>query len=262
MEPFFLIVLIVVLALVVSPFAFFLSRGMAGEAWVSRIAHKYLDESAYTIIDDVTLPTKYGGTTQIDHIIISRYGIFVLETKDYSGWIFADAKNKRWTQVVYREKNTFQNPLHQNYGHICALSDLLNIPKNKLHGMVCFIGCAKFKTEVPQGVFLDGDFVTYIRGSTSVMLSEQAVQRLAGKIESMMLKRCRETDRQHVRNIREQKQKPHMVKQNVVSGAKSMKCSRCGSPMVIRTARKGPNAGNQFLGCSTFPKCRHTLNIK
>ncbi|ROH86288.1 hypothetical protein ED236_07580 [Pseudomethylobacillus aquaticus] len=33
-------------------------------------------------------------------------------------------------------------------------------------------------------------------------------------------------------------------------------CAKCGAPMVLRTSKKGSNAGKQFWGCSGFPKCR------
>jgi len=35
-------------------------------------------------------------------------------------------------------------------------------------------------------------------------------------------------------------------------------CPRCGSELVERQAKRGTNAGNTFLGCSSFPKCRYT----
>lgn len=36
-------------------------------------------------------------------------------------------------------------------------------------------------------------------------------------------------------------------------------CPKCGAPMVLRTARIGANAGNQFYGCSRYPDCNGTL---
>ena len=56
--------------------------------------------------------------TQIDHIVISQWGIFVIETKTYSGWVFGDAKSAQWTVSHFRRKDRFQNPLRQNYKHI------------------------------------------------------------------------------------------------------------------------------------------------
>ncbi|MGY8641872.1 MAG: topoisomerase DNA-binding C4 zinc finger domain-containing protein [Verrucomicrobiales bacterium] len=43
--------------------------------------------------------------------------------------------------------------------------------------------------------------------------------------------------------------------------ASTSECPECGSNLVIRTAKKGPNAGSNFLVCSMFPRCRHTEDI-
>ena len=42
----------------------------------------------------------------------------------------------------------------------------------------------------------------------------------------------------------------------------TMLCPKCGKPMVIRTAKKGADAGKQFYGCSGFPNCRYTAKIE
>jgi hypothetical protein len=86
------------------------------------------------------------GTTESDHLIVSRFGIFVVELKDRSGWIFANAYNPVWTAVHFGEKFRFQNPLHQNYGHIKALQEFLGVDARVLHGIVVFRGSFEFKT--------------------------------------------------------------------------------------------------------------------
>lgn len=223
--------------------------GHKGEMRVSKKAMRRLDPEVYQLFDDVTIPTRSGRTTQIDHIILSVYGIFVVETKNYSGWIFGSANNREWTQIVYQEKNRFQNPLRQNYGHICALSDALGIPKRKFHNVVCFAGGAEFKTEMPEGVHFDTTYVGYIKSFHSTLLSKEELRVARKKIESGRLEPGRETTRLHVQNLREPSRK-----------TQGMKCSRCGKPMVLRTARKGKNAGGQFWGCSGYPQCRHTVS--
>ena len=93
------------------------AKGARGEARVSTTLTKALDQSTYHILNDVTLPAQ-AGTTQIDHIVVSRYGIFVIETKNMAGRIYGDADQSQWTQVLRRRKSRFQNPLWQNYKHI------------------------------------------------------------------------------------------------------------------------------------------------
>ena len=72
-----------------------------GELFVNVVAKVRLDKRIYTLFKNVTLPTE-DGTTQIDHIIVSRYGVFVIETKNMKGWIFGNPQQKTWTQKIYR----------------------------------------------------------------------------------------------------------------------------------------------------------------
>lgn len=76
----------------------------------------------YTRFHDVIVPTQ-NGSTQIDHLLISRFGIFVIETKNINGWIFGNEQSRQWTQSLYGKKYKFQNPLHQNYRHTKALAN-------------------------------------------------------------------------------------------------------------------------------------------
>jgi len=86
-------------------------KGIIGEAKINFSTKRSLNKDEYHLIKNVTLPAK-NGTTQIDHIIVSKYGIFVIETKNMKGWIFGNQKQKTWTQKIYKHTNTFQNPLH------------------------------------------------------------------------------------------------------------------------------------------------------
>ncbi len=100
-------------------------KGTLGERFVrSKLAS--LDRSHYTIINDLLLPSLGRlATTQIDHVVVSTYGIFCIETKDYRGWIFGSKYNQNWTQVIYHSKKSFYNPLRQNFAHVKALESLI-----------------------------------------------------------------------------------------------------------------------------------------
>ncbi|WP_231884841.1 nuclease-related domain-containing protein [Paenibacillus elgii] len=100
-------------------------KGMIGEKSVTNQLNK-LDKEKYVILNDVTIPSSSGKTTQLDHVVISTYGIFVIETKNYRGWIVGDEKSEYWTQVIYKRKERLYNPLRQNYGHVMALKGLLS----------------------------------------------------------------------------------------------------------------------------------------
>ncbi|MGN4679678.1 nuclease-related domain-containing protein [Bacillus cereus group sp. MYBK223-2] len=95
-------------------------KGKAGEKLVKRILGK-LDPKSYFVLHNVTVYTEYGDTTQIDHIVIAETGVFVVETKNYEGWIYGSEKAARWTQGIFRKKHSFQNPFRQNYKHIKAI---------------------------------------------------------------------------------------------------------------------------------------------
>jgi hypothetical protein len=129
-----------------------LLKGVVGEAMGSLAGKLFLDKETYRSVNNVTLNTS-NGTTQIDHVIASRYGIFVVETKNYQGWIFGGEKQAEWTQSLPGGKKfKFQNPLRQNYRHIKALSEFLGLPEDKFHSVVMFWGESEFKTEMPPNV--------------------------------------------------------------------------------------------------------------
>ncbi|HDR4441453.1 TPA: NERD domain-containing protein [Bacillus cereus] len=95
-------------------------KGKVGEKLVKRILSK-LDPKSYFVLHNVTVYTEYGDTTQIDHIVIAETGVFVIETKNYEGWIYGNEKSARWTQGIFKKKSSFQNPFRQNYKHIKAI---------------------------------------------------------------------------------------------------------------------------------------------
>jgi hypothetical protein len=88
-------------------------KGVMGEFVINVSIRLLLDKEQYHLIKNVTLPTE-DGTTQIDHIIVSKYGVFVVETKNMKGWIFGGVHQRQWTQKIYKHSQKFQNPLHQN----------------------------------------------------------------------------------------------------------------------------------------------------
>lgn len=110
--------------------------GNFGEYKISSVLSSLPEE--YHIIDNVMLKTRKG-TTQIDHIVVSKHGIFVIETKNHKGMIFGDANGKVWTQVLYNgRKNTFYSPVLQNEGHIEALCRAINIRRDIVIGFIVF----------------------------------------------------------------------------------------------------------------------------
>ena len=240
-------------------------KGITGEFLVNTAARLFLAKNEYHLIKDVTLQTD-DGTTQIDHIIVSRYGVFVIETKNMKGWIFGSANQKTWTQKIYKHTHKFQNPLHQNYKHVKTLEALLDIPASAIHSLVVFVGDSTFKTELPDNVVYAGGYIRYIKARHEVILSQADVETVTAEIEQLRLQRGFTTNRKHVNHLRQKKAPSPPVTPAIVppitasTTSKSQKqCPKCGGTMILRTARKGQNAGNQFWGCATYPACRGVM---
>ena len=122
---------IIPIALLILFFKSPIGKGILGEMLVNFAVNVRLDKQTYHLIKNVTLPTEEG-TTQIDHIVVSEYGLFVIETKNMKGWIFGSEKGKTWTQSIYKHKTKFQNPLHQNYKHTKTIESILGIVDSKV----------------------------------------------------------------------------------------------------------------------------------
>lgn len=232
--------LVIIAGIIKSP----LGKGIFGELLVRFIAKIRLDKHVYHRIHNITLPTL-DGTTQIDHIFVSRYGIFVLETKNMQGWIFGEENQAQWTQKIYKKSFKFQNPLRQNFKHLKALENTLQVPASTIHSVIVFVGDSTFKTAMPPNVTQGSGFASYIRSFQKPVFSDGEVADLLSKIESGRLSPNSETARNHVSNLK--------TRDN--PDAERL-CPKCGSKLVIRTVKNGEQAGQKFWGCSAFPKCR------
>lgn len=224
-------------------------KGVMGEFVVNLIL-KRLPKKDYHLIKNVTLPTD-DGTTQIDHIVVSKFGVFILETKNFKGWIFGSEKQKQWTQKIFKNTYKFQNPIHQNYKHLKTLDSLLCIGSESLFSVIVFIGNSEFKTEMPKNVTYASGCIAYIRSHTLVLIQPDDVEKIVQSIETGRLERGISTNQAHkvhVKNIIENKEN-------------TQQCPKCKSDMILRESKKGSNAGNKFWGCSTFPKCRSVVKI-
>lgn len=221
-------------------------KGWVGEVQGTLAKKIFLDSQIYVDINNVTVPTP-NGTTQIDHVIVSRYGVFVVETKNMDGWIFGSEKSPQWTQSVFGKKYKFQNPLHQNYRHTKALSEFLGVEHSKFISIVMFWGECEFKTPVPANVMSRG-YIAYIKSHTAVLFSDQEVQEIAGALKIGMLPKSWATHRQHVASLKDR-------------FSSTTECPKCGSPLVVRTAKSGASAGSEFLGCTKYPACRYVAKL-
>ena len=194
----------IILAIVISlGFGFLLGRRRKkkkenqGEAAVRKVLTNHCKTSAAHVLNNITL--EHGdGTTQIDHILVTQNGVLVIETKHYSGWLFANGEQKKWTQVIFKVKNKFQNPIFQNHKHVQAVQQLLDfIPKEQIQSLVVFTGDAEFKTEIPQGVIKLYHLNSYVDSIRFGSLTENRVQFCVGRLECKRFELSENTDIEH-----------------------------------------------------------------
>jgi hypothetical protein len=193
-----LLPLLVVSGVVKSPWF----KGWLGERKVRNLLGRHLDPSVYREFHNLTVRDAFGDTTQIDHVYVSRYGVFVLETKHLGHWIFGGRHQPQWTQQIFRHKVKFQNPLRQNYRHIKVLASLLDLPDEAFRSVVVFTGDCTFKTERPEEVRTCADLVGYLRSFGERTLTDEQVGAICLQLQRSRLEPSWSTHRQHMDSLR------------------------------------------------------------
>lgn len=219
-------------------------RGWLGEKKTTFNMWLSLNTNVYQRFHDVII-TANNGTTQIDHILVSTYGVFIVETKNIKGWIFGSEEQAKWMQSLYRKKYSFQNPLRQTFRQKKILSEFLDLDEFVIHTIIYFVGDCEFKTNMPPNVIKSG-LGSHIKKYREHLLSSEEIKRISNQLEKHMSVSTI-TTKDHIKSLRER------------HGSTTV-CPRCGSNLVERTARNGPKSGSQFLGCENYPRCRFTKN--
>jgi len=185
METLLLIAIIVIIGIIVSVLNSPQFKGRQGEKFVNNKFLSQLDPLNYTILTDIMLHNGSDiGTTQIDHVIVSNFGIFCVETKAYSGWVLGRASDKYWTQSINYQKYRFYNPLRQNYGHVKTLEKLL-APLNisvPIYSFIAFPDAEKLKITGTNAVGYVRDIVNKIKGYSQVVLSNEDTEKIINVI--------------------------------------------------------------------------------
>lgn len=179
-------------------------KGWIGETMVKISAKLYLPQALYHRIHNVTLTTP-DGSTQIDHIFVSQFGVFVVETKHMKGWIFGSEKQATWTQKIFRQTFKFQNPLRQNYKHVKTLEAMLPIPAECIHSVIAFTGDCTFKTPMPDNVRQNAGWVRFIQSFKAPVLNAAQVQEVVTIVQTLRLPESRKTSREHVQRLKARK---------------------------------------------------------
>lgn len=221
-------------------------KGKAGEAEVNRIARIRIEEGDQ-IINDVIIPGSNGRTSQIDHIIVSTKGVVVIETKALSGRIYGSDTQEHWTQVLAygKEKHRFYSPVSQNETHIRRLKRLLKNYDVPFYNVVVFTE-ADISEVDSKHVFTEQNFIRFLKSLYKAETSLDTVQEIADLIRYYKENPI-ETNEEHAAKIKE-------ANRNIEEG----RCPSCGAELVLRKSKDG----SFFYGCSNYPRCKYTKNIR
>lgn len=215
--------------------------GKAGEFWTKRELKKLGKE--YKTINDIMIRTSDGNTHQIDHVVISKYGIFVIETKQLNGLIIGNDYDKKWQFRTKKKIKYFYNPVRQNYGHILALKEVLSIEKDKFISIICITSRAKLRINSNVTVTID-KLINKIKTYNKQIITNE--EEIYNKIKSINI-------------IDKKERKQHDIKCKMLKKQNEIedknKCPLCGAYLVGRTGKNGP-----FTGCSNYPNCKYTRN--
>jgi hypothetical protein len=224
-------------------------KGIIGESRV-RKQLKRLPVLNYKVLNNVMIKAKKG-TSQIDHIVISPFGIFVIETKNYKGWIHGNEDSEYWTQTIYRSKSKFRNPIKQNWGHIYALKNLLPEYQHiSYYPVIVFAGKARLKNINTKTDVICSDllFDTIMSYKVSRQLTSQDMEKIFNTLKESSIK-DKELKNQHIKRIR-WNVKIREMKEKVLI------CPKCGGHLTKRNGRYG-----EFYGCENFPSCRYKTEL-
>lgn len=230
-------------------------KGKCGELIVALCLKFGLDAKVYRILNNVMIPDIDGGTTQIDHIVLSPFGLFVIETKNMKGWIFGDKNSDKWVQQIFKCRNQFQNPFRQNYKHISCLAELTGFSQDAFTHIIVFVGDCHIKTRdrLPESLVTGGCvLIRFIHSHSEKKFSHDMLDTLQNRILKGLIDNSRENKRTHVEHVKEL-----IATKNVQADPT---CPQCRSSMIRRRAKVGVNTGKYFWGCSKYPKCHGIVN--
>lgn len=234
-------------------------KGKRGELRIHEILSRLPGE--YHVMDDVVLKTGRG-TTQIDHVVISKYGVFAIETKNYRGEIYGDDSREQWTQIIvtsvrypkkwwkvydYVTKNQFYNPVKQCMTHVFVIKDnLTEWPQLRVIPIVVFTGNADLHhVESNKHVVYDYNLINTIKSYSYAYITDSELNDVVYRLSAVNV-RVLVDNKTHVGNIKVAKKvKESLVKEGI--------CPRCGGNLVKRRGKFG-----SFYGCSNYPKCTFT----
>lgn len=246
-------------------------KGYVGEQRIRKMLESLGED--VKVYNDLYVPKIDGEMTQIDHVLVSAHGIFIIETKNYTGWIFGDEHQRNWTQTIYKKKSRFYNPVMQNHTHIKALQHYINMDV-PVYSIIVFSDAATFKFNEPfqqAHVIQTKQLKRTIQQFKTQEISPEQLGQISQLLNSLIPETRQQKNqikRQHLERVKEIA-KPATKKVSKVEPVNTGPvivepvpitsndaCPKCGSNLILRNGKRG-----SFYGCQSFPKCRYTRNI-
>ncbi len=265
-----------------------LRSGKRGEKMVAKELAR-LKKKDFIVLNDLLLPTVNGKTSQIDHVVVSTRGIFVIETKNHAGRISGAEQAQYWQQHLSSQSRGFYNPVLQNRSHLRAVKrHLPKLDSDIFSSMVVFSDAWRLDIKADD-IIIERSLLPdrHIRRTLipeervrkrwwcpwrkEVVLDEhKMVTRIDGMVEELQRRRRiigRDTARQLAEKLLEanitdrsaRKEHTEYAKRTTkdVSGdIRKGRCPRCGGELIVRKSDKG-----EFVGCANYPRCRFTCPI-
>ena len=248
MQIYFLIILFLFAAFVV--YAAFRCRspkviGQIGERSVYSILTHLPDE--YHLYNDVLLKAKSGRTIQIDHVVVSPYGIFVIETKNYQGMIIGNGNSDQWRQNIWGKEYSLYNPEMQNISHVGVLKQIMPYKaKCNVHSIVVFMDKARLNLRnIKESVIYARELIGEIESYTTMVFSRDEVNDINNILHKSYIVN-EETENVHNAEVLQAKYR----REQLVAGGV---CPLCGGHLILRNGYYG-----SFYGCSNYPECKFT----
>ena len=223
------------------------NKGKRGEKRVGKILEQLAEKYNGYVINDIIIPNGNGGTSQIDHILLSRFGIVVVETKNYSGRLYGTPSQQYWTQVLAygNTKNKLYNPLLQNKTHIYNLKQIVG-NKIDFYSCIVILRANLDYLEITDEIFTLRELKDSLNEEIKKDNYDDEIIRIAYEKLIDYKNNPIATTKEHVKNIKETQKK---IEHNI--------CPRCGGKLILRTSKNG----SHFYGCENYPKCKFTKQI-
>ena len=261
-------------------------KGKARERQVAKILSS-LKHKDFIVFNDLILPSSNGHTSQIDHLVISTRGIFIIETKSHAGVIAGSENGQQWMQQLPSLSRPFYNPLLQNAAHIRTVRRLLSdLEPDSFISLVVFTDAQKLNIKADK-IIQERRFLPDRHINRTLLPAEMKPRRWWSPSKEVRLDKCKNVLLIHdladaLKSRKKIFSKDEMLKMAEEIGnflsydskakkdhtkyaketAKSISreirqgiCPRCQGRLIVRKTENG-----EFLGCENFPRCKFSCS--